>query len=170
MKTIIYLLLSFFLIATSAENREEFILYSYFALGILFVFFSIYVFIYYKKKIKRTKDMERLTSSLYSKVVGVTFKNDDGSSRQNNIKKYVKEGNELYVKGYNYKGKSAVAILAKENKMNTQIGNLSAELVKDLSYLPADTEFMIIAKNITGGTTDKKTVGVNIEILSSRRI
>lgn len=117
-----------------------------------------------------TNEVEIFPFSMYSKVVGVSYNNNDGSSRQKNIKKYLNEGDELFVKGYSYKGAPAMAILAKDGKMSTQIGNLKAELVEDFVSLPADTEFEIRVKNLTGGTKEKPSFGVNIEILTTNEI
>lgn len=113
---------------------------------------------------------KELSYSIYSKVVGTSFKNDDGSSRQEYIKQKLKAGDELFLKAYNYKGNPALALYAEENNKNSQIGHISSSLTERIVQLPEDTMIEIRVRDITGGTTEKKTFGVNIEILTSRKI
>jgi hypothetical protein len=170
MKTLLAILIAFVFIASIADNSEELIKY---AISITVVA-TLFLFFYLKNKQDKKKNIREVSDSfpysIYSKVVGVSFNNNDGTSRQENIKKYLSVGDELHIKGYNYNGNPAIALLAKEGKMNTQVGNLSAELVEDIMELPEDMEILIVVKNITGGTPFKPTIGVNIEIFSTNRI
>jgi len=170
MKTLIYILIAFVIVASIADDAKELKTYM---VTISIVSVLVLIFSFANKTLKRKKIKEAAESfphSLYSKVVGVSFKNDDGTSRQDNIKKYLSVGDELYMKGYNYKGKPAIALLAREGKMHTQVGNLSAGLVEDMMDIPEDTKILIVVRDLTGGTPFKPTRGVNIEILSTNRI
>lgn len=108
--------------------------------------------------------------SIFSKVVGVSFDNDDGSSRQKNIIKYIKEDDELFLKGYKYNGKAAIAVYAKENQPSTQIGNISSDLTIDILELSPSTDIELRVKNVTGGTQGKEYYGVNIEIFTTEKL
>ena len=141
----------------------------------LVVMSGLAILYFMNKEAEANKTKKRVATKLHnvihSKVVGVTFKNKDGSSRQKNIKRYVTDDMELHFKGYQYKpGQPAIAILAKENDFSTQIDNISAELVETILNSGDDTEMKIVCVNVTGGTPDKPTLGVNIEIRTSEEL
>jgi len=148
-------------------------------LGSIFTILSITV-LFFLPKIKGSNNEENLSRDNLnknfeyfrpSKVAGVTFKNDDGSDRQSNIKRFIKAGNEAFLKAYEYKkGKWAVAVLAFEDDMSSQIGNLNQSFCDDFLEADPGTEFEIIILNVTGGTYDKPTYGVNFECFSTARI
>lgn len=96
-----------------------------------------------------------------TKIVGVTFKNDDGTSRQEVIES-CSEGDALSLEHYYYKDEDAFKVT---NVYGEALGNLKKELTEKLIGLydigtieTADVEIL----NITG--EDKGTLGVNIKI------
>ena len=96
-----------------------------------------------------------------TKIVGVTFKNDDGTSRQDIIESCT-EGESLSLEHYYYKGEDAFKVT---NVYGEVLGNLKKELTERLiekydagTIEASDVEIL----NITG--EDKGTLGVNIKI------
>lgn len=96
-----------------------------------------------------------------TKIVGVTFKNDDGTNRQDIIGSCT-EGEGLSLEHYYFKDEDAFKVT---NVYGEVLGNLKKELTERLTekYDPgtieaADVEIL----NITG--EDKGTLGVNIKI------
>lgn len=96
-----------------------------------------------------------------TKIVGVTFKNEDGTSRQEVIES-CSEGDALSLEHYYYKDEDAFKVT---NVYGEALGNLKKELTEKLVALydvgtieAADVEIL----NITG--EDKGTLGVNIKI------
>lgn len=96
-----------------------------------------------------------------TKIVGVTFKNDDGTNRQDIIESCT-EGESLSLEHYYFKDEDAFKVT---NVYGEVLGNLKKELTERLTekYDPgtieaADVEIL----NITG--EDKGTLGVNIKI------
>lgn len=96
-----------------------------------------------------------------TKIVGVTFKNDDGTNRQEIIES-CSEGDALSLEHYYYKDEDAFKVT---NIYGEALGNLKKELTEKLVELydigtieAADVEIL----NITG--EDKGTLGVNIKI------
>jgi len=67
-------------------------------------------------------------------VVGESFKNDDGTGRQEIIKNYVREGEPANLKFYNYKGNMACAVSVDEG----QVGNLPKGKAQEIYNLVAD--------------------------------
>jgi len=102
-----------------------------------------------------------------TKVVGVSFKNDDGSQRQTNIKQHCKSGDEItFTLGKAPSGAHALAVFVVKNSKTYQIGNLKQELVNDLLSDMAGKNKLFNGRilDVTGGTPDKPSLGVNIEI------
>ena len=96
-----------------------------------------------------------------TKIVGVTFKNDDGTSRQDIIESCT-EGESLSLEHYYYKDEDAFKVT---NVYGEILGNLKKELTERLiekydagTIEASDVEIL----NITG--EDKGTLGVNIKI------
>lgn len=96
-----------------------------------------------------------------TKIVGVTFKNEDGTNRQEVIE-LCTEGDSLSLEHYYYKGEDAFKVT---NLYGEALGNLKKELTEKLvekydiaTIEAADVEIL----NITG--EDKGTLGVNIQI------
>lgn len=101
------------------------------------------------------------TEEYKTKIVGVTFKNDDGTNRQEVIESCSK-GDTLSLEHYYYKDEDAFKVT---NIYGEALGNLKKELTEKLVELydigtieAADVEIL----NITG--EDKGTLGVNIKI------
>lgn len=61
-------------------------------------------------------------------IAGVTFKNDDGTSRQKLIKN-MNDGDSVVIEKYNFNGDIAIKII---NKKGEQIGNLKEKDIKNL--------------------------------------
>lgn len=109
----------------------------------------------------------------FTNVVGVTKKNDDGSSRQDNIVSFVKKGMPavLIREPDNKFDKNAVGVWVEASsclfgKANHQIGYLDARLAGELaplldSGIPVEAEVV----DTTGGPyEDKENYGVNLKI------
>lgn len=95
--------------------------------------------------------------SIRTKVVGVTFKNDDGTDRQKLLQS-VSPGDTLELKPYTYNGAPAIMVV---HALGC-IGNLKATLAADLckeQHNPHTAKVL----DITGGTNGK-SYGCNIEI------
>jgi hypothetical protein len=100
---------------------------------------------------------------LESKVVGVTRHNHDGSDRQD-IARDCRAGDPLVLRREpdNAQDKNAVAVF-REN--GDQVGYLSASVAERLApLLDADAPFTAVVSEVTGGTEDRPTYGVNIRI------
>lgn len=117
---------------------------------------------------------KKKTRSFFTKVVGVTFENDDGYNRQEIIRQHCKPGDDLAMAAEpnNPHADHAVAIYVVKRGWfggvkQYQIGYLSddsgaAQQVFDHAMAGGAAAAEI--KNVTGGTRDKPTLGVNIEI------
>lgn len=94
-----------------------------------------------------------------TKVVGVTFNNPDGTSRQEIILS-CKEGEELEVRHYgDAEFPSAFGVFKKDGR---QLGHISRELADDLYAFYNDNPKMAIVTGITGG--GKLSYGCNIHV------
>lgn len=102
-----------------------------------------------------------VVKTYHTKVVGVTYKNDDGSSRQENIENSY-DGEKLIFREYEYEGKPAIAVYT---QFNEQIGFIKKELASDISaFIDADERQLIMhgeITEITGGEYGEK-YGCNI--------
>jgi hypothetical protein len=100
---------------------------------------------------------------LHSKVVGVTRQNHDGSDRQE-IARHCRAGERLALRREpdNAQDANAVAVF-REN--GDQVGYLSAAVAEQLApLLDADAPVTAEVSEVTGGTPDRPTYGVNIRI------
>jgi len=99
-----------------------------------------------------------------SKVVGVSQLNEDGSSRQNIIKREVSEEDslKLELESSNVHDENAVKVLS---KLGNQIGYLNRELAEKLHpAIENETEIHVKASWVNG---DKMLgVGIRIELVS----
>lgn len=96
---------------------------------------------------------------IYTKVVGVTYPNDDGSSRQSNLAK-CRKGDYIILESFRYQGEPAYAVITEHG----QIGNLSASLAKKLeTEYGDDIIFSSTISEVTGGY-DGLYLGCNILI------
>ena len=135
---------------------------------IFFLVLAILILIYFYKKsnIKIcNKSINQLIEQNYTtyttKVVGVSFSNNNGSSRQNIIYKHVEVDDCLGMKFYKYKGEIACGIYVK----GYQIGNLSKS---DALYLYEYKENDINIYTRSVGTSEVSgLLGVSIDIYFS---
>lgn len=77
---------------------------------------------------KKKKPKEPIQCHSVFKLAGVTFENEDGTSRQK-ILKSLKEHDDLKVEKYKYNGEDAIKVLTLDNQC---IGNIKA---KDVPYV-----------------------------------
>jgi len=96
----------------------------------------------------------------HSKVVGVTFKNADGSDRQK-IVKTCKPGDDIIFKPTPSKEyPDAIGVFTTSGK---QIGNLNADLARELKTKYPTNPMSVTVSNITGGGEDHN-YGCNIHL------
>lgn len=99
----------------------------------------------------------RIAETIRTKVVGVTFQNDDGESRQDILSRMT--GNEeIEIEKTTYNGEPA-AYVKWDNKI---LGYLSAELAKDLAARYPNARYTAEILEISGGGV--QTFGCNIEL------
>ena len=109
---------------------------------------------------------------MHTKLVGVTYPNSDGTSRQQILKRMRREECEyeavyLEPEPDNPYDKNAVKVL---NIKGEQIGYLSSDLAKDITErISEGEEFFAVITSFTGDEDDKPTVGCNIQITSKRK-
>ena len=95
-----------------------------------------------------------------TKVVGVTFGNDDGTSRQGIIKK-CKAGEDIILKPIpTEEYPDAIGVF---NKRGEQLGHLNAELAAEMKEKYPTNPMSVTINNITGG--DDKSYGCNLHII-----
>ena len=108
-----------------------------------------------------------ITKQFYSRVAGVSYSNKDGTSRQDYVKKYCKPGLYLVLRPEpdNPEDPEATAVFVRTDKGDLQIGYITSDANRTVSSDLADGE-TVSAKitEITGGSLQKPTRGVNIEI------
>ena len=105
---------------------------------------------------------------LHTKVVGVTFSNTKRSEGRRNRQRIIEDSQlnggaylELFREADNPHDKNAISVWFDKEK----IGYLSAELVRDLAPLfDKGGKIAPLGCDITGGTHDRPTFGVNIEL------
>lgn len=89
-----------------------------------------------------------LLSEFYTKVVGVTYDNDDGSCRQRILRK-CKAGDPVLLHPFTYRGDPAFAVYTEQG----QIGNLSADLAYNLeNEYECDVILAGVISEMTGGS------------------
>ena len=106
----------------------------------------------------------RRIKTIRTKIVGVTFDNPDGRSRQRIIRR-CKAGEDLYLDWEldNQFDKDATAVRRRKN--DQQLGYLSRDLAPQIvSYQQRGFQFSVEIINLTGGTRSETTLGANIEI------
>lgn len=108
-------------------------------------------------------DDYNVVKTIRTKVVGVTYRNSDGSSRQENIA-CCSPGDPLELDYFSYRGSPAFSV---SDGSGNQLGNLSAEIAHAIFDLPPDLITYASVKQITGG--DSSNYGCNIEILVLRK-
>lgn len=106
-----------------------------------------------------------------SKIAGVTHKNDDGTLRQDLIKKFVWDGKRLVLEPdpNNKFSKNATKIMVETPNGLQQIGFVKAgDTPPPLDEQVADAlremrKVTCYVLNVTGGSAGKETLGVNVE-------
>lgn len=99
----------------------------------------------------------RIAETIRTKIVGVTFENEDGENRQDILSKMTGD-EDITVEKYTYNGEPA-AYIKWGNKV---LGNLSAELAKDLEMKYPKARYTAEILEISGGGV--QTFGCNIEL------
>ena len=101
-----------------------------------------------------------MSDTIKTKIVGVTFKNEDGTSRQELLSE-LSEGDTLSLKDtFSDKYPEAIGVF---NSYGEQLGNLKKDLALKLREMDGDFEcFDVKVLEITGG--DDRSFGCNIEI------
>lgn len=110
-------------------------------------------------------------NGFYTKVVGVSHKNDDGSSRQQNIKDYASENKPVILEREpnNKYDKNAVAVYIEGGFLFSygkhQIGYLDSHAAEDIApLLDSGDQVKATISSVTGGDYGKANVGVNLFI------
>ncbi len=111
--------------------------------------------------------MGELIKIINTRVVGVSYENADGSSRQEILSGCV-EGENVYLKYFEYNGLPAYAVF---DSLDNQIGNLSQDLANDIYAQYRDCYFDAQIERITGGGEDMHYgCVINIEIYDSEPV
>ena len=107
-----------------------------------------------------------MKNGLRTKVYGVSFLNEDGSSRQEYIRKYCRRGQKLLLlpEPENEHDPNAVGVWLITGGEPLQIGYLDKRLASELER---GQNYHAVVEQVTGGTADKPTHGVNIQIFES---
>lgn len=115
------------------------------------------------KKSSKAKRKRKLAKpkTIRTKVVGVTFKNEDGTQRQQIVSRH-KRGDTLRLKHQPIEGHpNAVAVYGRKNQ---QLGHLRSELAKEMvEYMKAGRKITCRVLEVTGGGPGRSW-GCNIEI------
>ena len=101
---------------------------------------------------------ERIAETIRTKLVGVTYDNEDGENRQD-ILSSMTGSEEIEVEKYIFNGEPAAYVKCG----NTVLGNLAAELAKDLEGKYPDARYTAEILDISGGG-GVHTFGCNIEL------
>lgn len=113
-----------------------------------------------KKPVAPGAPSRSIVRDFNSKVVGVTFGNDDGTSRQEIIKA-CNPGDDLILKPVpTTEYPDAIGVFTKSGK---QLGHINAELAAELKSDYPNNPMSVTVNNITGG--GDKTYGCNIHII-----
>ena len=124
------------------------------------VYFIIWLCKRSKAPTAPTTEPRSVVRDFNSKVVGVTFGNADGSSRQEIIKS-CKSGDDLIFKPVpTAEYPDAVGVFTKTGK---QLGHLNAELAAELKNRYPNNPMSVTINDITGG--GEKNYGCNIHIV-----
>lgn len=99
----------------------------------------------------------KIVETIRTKVVGVTFENEDGENRQD-ILSGMSGDEEIEIEKYTYNGEPAAYVKCGDKIL----GSLSAELAKDLHRKHPRARYTAEILEITGGGT--QTIGCNIEL------
>lgn len=135
-------------------------------IALLIIFYPagiIYLIVRSTKKKKTSFDSSRaeIDRDFHTKVVGVTFKNTDGSDRQK-ILSTCKNGDDIILEPTPSKEyPDAIGVFTSKGK---QIGNINAELALELKKKYPSHLMKVRISNITGGS-DGLNYGCNLHIV-----
>lgn len=96
--------------------------------------------------------MSELLKSINTRVVGVSFQNDDGTDRQE-ILSGLSVGEGMLLKYFEYENEPAYAVT---DAVGNRIGSLSKELAADIYRKYKDCYFSVVISDITGGDDGRK--------------
>lgn len=96
--------------------------------------------------------MSELLKSINTRVVGVSFQNDDGTDRQE-ILSGLSVGEGMLLKYFEYENEPAYAVT---DAVGNRIGSLSKELASDIYRKYKDCYFSVMISDITGGDDGRK--------------
>ena len=96
--------------------------------------------------------MSELLKSINTRVVGVSFQNDDGTDRQE-ILSGLSVGEGMLLKYFEYENEPAYAVT---DAAGNRIGSLSKELAADIYRKYKDCYFSVMISDITGGDDGRK--------------
>ena len=108
----------------------------------------------------------------YSKVAGGSFRNDNGADRQKLIRSHARSGSILVLKREpdNRHSPDGTAISVWLSSPEVQIGYINDDVSHELaSIIDGGSSVTAWITEITGGTHDKPTAGVNVRIKVDRR-
>lgn len=114
---------------------------------LMVITYGLWIFIYFYLKTKYSKNLndENNIRSFSLKVSGVTFKNDDGTDRQELLKKLSKE-QDLKLIPYKYLDKDAIYVETLNDKI---LGNIPAKYTSDiLKKMNNNTITKVIVKDV----------------------
>lgn len=121
----------------------------------------VYLIVWLCKRNKQPATVPRsVVRDFNTKVVGVTFGNDDGTSRQDIIKT-CKPGDDIIFKPVpTVEYPDAIGVF---NKNGKQLGHINAELAAELKEKYPTNPMTVTVNNITGG--GDKNYGCNLHII-----
>ena len=111
------------------------------------------------------------SKSFYSKVSGITDTNKDGKNRQQIIRKHCQAGQELILKREldNPYDPNAIGLWIRVGPEMHQIGYVSKNANRNLAiHIDRGAVATATITELTDGTSEKPTIGVNIEITEFR--
>ena len=135
---------------------------------LLIIFYPVGIVYFIVWLCKRNKKPAAASSTPYcsvvrdfnTKVVGVTFGNDDGTSRQEIIKS-CKSGDDIILKPVpTTEFPDAIGVFKKDGK---QLGHINADLAAELKERYPNNPMSVSVANITGG--GGKNFGCNLHIV-----
>jgi hypothetical protein len=118
------------------------------------------------KRVAKVKAPPLMTDrQFYSKIAGVSFKNDNGVARQDIIRTHCRAGMELHLmRVHDIPGNpNAVAVFVRACQKYGQIGHITSDAASDVSeHMDRDLEVGVLIAEVTGG--GDRFLGVNISI------
>lgn len=147
-------------------RKKNFWIHLFLFLITFYVYLLIYLIVLFKNLdyYKMTRKPEQYANEknyrcVHSKIVGVTFNNDDGTSRQKYLK-VLRQYDELRLIHYEYKPNEFAIGVFYNNK---QLGNINAELYEELKDSVNNNRIISVIAEPTG--ENGKTYGCNITII-----